>query len=110
MINIVAILEVKDAEAFQEFEQQAMSILNSHGGMLLSAFEADSARSTRSENIEVHYIRFPSIENYDAYRNDQALKELAEMRSIAIQSTEVYVSNGLKTYVETDISNQSLGA
>ena len=75
MISIVVILEAKDPEAFAEFELQAISILDSHSGMQLSAFEADSTISSYAKIIEVHYIQFLSVENYNAYGADPALKE-----------------------------------
>ena len=100
MIDILVVLEVKNAEAFKKFETRAISILNSHKGTLLLAFEADAPISDCPENTELHYIQFPTIDNYNAYRADPALRELADLRSEAIESTKVYVSRQLKNYGE----------
>lgn len=98
MINIVAILEVKDWEAFGEFEARAIPIMRSHGGKLLSAFESETSGATDAENIEVHYLQFPTLDSFHAYRNDPALNALSELRSKAIASTNLYVSRKEKSY------------
>lgn len=90
MINIVVILEVSNQKAFDEFESKAISILRSHDGELVTAFEA--------EENEIHVIQFPTMNNFTSYKNDPALKQLTELRSKAIQSTKVYVSEKLKEY------------
>ena len=100
MIYVVAILKVKNVAAFNEFESQAIQILKSHGGVLVSAFEADPSDVSSSDNIEVHYIQFPTIESYNSYRADPALEQLADLRSNAIHSTKLYVSERLKEYGE----------
>lgn len=98
MINIVAILHVKNWQAFNEFEGQAIAILRSYGGELLSAFESEYSDSADAEDIEVHCIQFPDAESFKRYRNDPKLAELADLRSQAIDSTKVYVSRKLKEY------------
>ena len=58
VINIIAILEVKNREEFNKFETQAIQIIRSHGGKLVAAFEPDTSFSSDSDGIEVHYIQF----------------------------------------------------
>lgn len=98
MINVIAVLEVRDKEAFAEFESRAMLVLRSHGGELISAFESDPNFSSSSANKEIHYLQFPSIEEFTNYRNDPELATLSELREKAISSTEIFVSDKLKDY------------
>lgn len=57
-----------------------------------------SPNASVTDNVEGHYIQFPSIESYDNYRADPALEKLADLRSSAIHSTKIYVSRRLKDY------------
>lgn len=98
MIKVVAVLAVKDSFAFDEFESMAVSIMRSHGGKLVAAFETKSDESTDCLFTEVHYLEFPNQESFDNYRNDPELLSLADLRSSAISSTQVYVSSKLKEY------------
>lgn len=97
MIKIVVILQVRDWEAFNEFEAQAIPIMKSHGGELLAAFESETSAAD-AENIEVHYLQFPTLDSFHAYRNDPTLNALSELRSKAIASTDLYVSRREKSY------------
>lgn len=98
MIHIVVILEIKDPMAFEEFESQAIPLLRSHGGELISAFEPDSDISSESSNKEVHYLQFPSINEFNNYRADPQLQALAGLREKGILSTQLFVSGKLKEY------------
>jgi uncharacterized protein (DUF1330 family) len=96
VINIIAILEVKNREEFNKFETQAIQIIRSHGGKLVAAFEPDTSSSSDSDGIEVHYIQFPDLDKYNSYRADPALAVLSQLRSRAIRSTQLYVSDKVK--------------
>lgn len=96
VINIIAILEVKNREEFNKFETQAIQIIRSHGGKLVAAFEPDTSSSSDSDGIEVHYIQFSDLDKYNSYRADPALAVLSQLRSRAIRSTQLYVSDKVK--------------
>jgi len=98
MINVIAVLEVNDNEALDEFKSRAMKILNSHRGKLLSAFETDPALSSTEKHTEIHYLQFPGREEFRSYRSDPALSDLANLRSRAIKSTQIFVSGNTKEY------------
>ena len=68
MINIVVIITVKNESDFVKFESQAIRILRLHGGELVAAFEPENTDASSIDDIEVHYIRFPAIENYNKAR------------------------------------------
>ena len=84
MINIVAILEVKNRQAFDEFESKAISILRSYNGELITAFEPE-----KHEKIEVHFIQFPTMSEFSNYKKAPELAALGELRLKAIQSTKI---------------------
>lgn len=98
MINIIAILEVKNREKFNKFETQAIKIMRSHSGKLVTAFEPDTLCSSDLDGIEVHYIQFPDLDKYNNYRADPALAALSQLRSSAIRNTQLYVSDKVKDY------------
>jgi len=98
MINIVAILEVNDSDAFEEFETQAIALLRKHNGVLNTAFEVKPSDSSSGAVEEVHCIEFPTTEDFDNYRADPALQALSELRAKAISHTKVYVSGKHKNY------------
>lgn len=98
MIQVVVLLEVIDAEAFQEFEKQAAKIMNDYKGKLLAAFEPDASESSSSSITEIHYLQFPSIEAYKQYRADPQHRTLSELRKKAISNTTIFVSGATKGY------------
>ena len=102
MIHIVVILEVKDREAFKQFEDTALAVMKEHGGKLISAFEPDPIESSPSNVEEVHILQFPSIEALRNYRVDSRLKERSWLRNKAISQTTVYVSGKMLSYGEKD--------
>ena len=93
MINIVAILKVKNRQAFDEFESKAISILRSYNGELITAFEPE-----KHEKVEVHFIQFPTMSEFSNYKKAPELEALGELRLKAIQSTKIYVSEKVKKY------------
>ena len=95
MISIVAVLGVSDAAAFEEFESQAIAILRSYGGKLVTAFEVEQSDSGVTE---VHCLEFPDDQTFESYRNDSKLLALGELRAKAIHSTQIYVSSKHKEY------------
>lgn len=93
MITVVALLTIRDAEAFEQFERQAATIMKAYGGRIDSAFRPatpDSAAAHPGE--EIHVLKFPDIEAFDRYRGDADLQALSTLRERGISHTTVYVS------------------
>ena len=60
MLTIVALLSIRDAEAFAQFERQAMTIMAAHGGNLETAFRPSSTDLKQTPRVdEVHVLKFP---------------------------------------------------
>ena len=98
MIHVIVLLEGKDADALQAFERQAVEIMKKYGGKLVVAFEPDASQSSSSNIAEVHYLQFPTIDEFRKYRTDPQHIELAELRKEAISNTTVFVSGRIKDY------------
>ena len=98
MIEIVAMMKVRDRALFHEFESEAAKIMQRYGGEIISAFEPSEELSKGRDFDEVHILRFPSEQAFADYRGDAALMELADLREQAIAETEVYVSGKRVNY------------
>lgn len=98
MIQIIALIEVKDRTAFQEFEAKAMKIMAKYEGRLLAAFEPNADESSPSSIGELHYLQFPSIEAFKKYRSDPLLTEMTELRQQAISNITIHVSGKFRYY------------
>ena len=92
MVQIIALLEIKDKASFKNFEEKAIKIMGKYKGKLLSAFEPNEIESSLPNIGEVHYLEFPNHEAFNNYRDDSELKELAELRNKGISKTTIIVS------------------
>ena len=100
MITIVALLTVRDADAFDQFERQAAVIMAAYGGRIDSAFRPAGMDSEAAQHVdEVHVLKFPDHEAFDRYKGDDRLRGLAALREKAISQSTVYVSD-----IEVDYS------
>ncbi len=95
MIYILVKLKVKNFDALDAFERQAVKIMEKHSGKMMFAFE--TAKDTTGGE-EIHVLEFPNEEAFIAYRKDDAHKALAELRESAIISTDIIISDNLKSY------------
>ena len=77
-------------EAFRDFETRAAAIMAKHGGAIERAIYVPPA-SDGDDPREVHIVSFPNAQAFAAYRADEALTALAELRNAAIAGTEVLV-------------------
>ena len=93
MITVLALLTVRDADAFDQFERQAAVIMKTYGGRIDSAFRPAVTDSEAAQHVdEIHVLKFPSIEAFDRYAGDEKLHALASLRERAISQSTVYVS------------------
>lgn len=69
---------------FRLFEDQAARIMARYGGEIVVAFRPEGG-----EPYEVHLVRFPDRERFEAYRQDPELLSLAGLRERAIARTEI---------------------
>lgn len=91
-IVIVAILTVRsDArDRFHAFERIAASVMARHGGSIERTVTVrDDASAERFR--EIHIVRFPDREAFDAYRADEELIAAAHLRDEAVIATELFI-------------------
>lgn len=101
MISIVALLTVRDADAFDQFERQAALIIKAYGGRIDSAFRPCVTASKAAQSVdEIHVLKFPDHEAFDRYAGDDKLLALAPFREKAISQSTVYVSASEVDYAE----------
>jgi len=98
MIEIIALLEVKDEASFKEFESKAINIMKKYNGKLVSAFRPNKEESTLSNIYEVHYLEFPDINAFNSYKSDPEHNELKVLRNNSISNTSVIVSGEKVVY------------
>lgn len=98
MIEIIALIKVKDNAAYFEYETEAVQIIKQYGGELLSAFEPDDKESSESNISEVHYLQFPDFNAFKKYQSDPGLIKLSELKEKAISNIRVIVSGKFKSY------------
>jgi len=96
VINILVKMDVKDFNAFDQFEKQASLIMGKYNGRIISAFETE--HNSDGSGQEVHVLEFPSEEAFGEYRKDTALADLANLREQAISGTSVELSLCIKQY------------
>jgi uncharacterized protein (DUF1330 family) len=91
-MTLVAIMTVrKDAiDKFRSFESKAAAVMARHGGAIERTVVA--SLPDRPEMFkEVHLVTFPDAAAFEAYRQDQALAEIAHLRTESVVATEVVV-------------------
>ena len=96
MLNILVKLEVKDFDALEEFETQAVRIMKEYKGSIVSAFE--TVRNPDGSGVEIHVLQFPSESLFASYRSDKSFEKLSSLRERAISRTEVSMSLKVKSY------------
>lgn len=87
--------------AFEAYERKAARILKRYGGAVAHAVRLAPASEPSGQPFEVHVVRFPSQEMFEAYRSDSELKSLAPEREAVITKTEIRVGHATPTYTAT---------
>lgn len=76
-----------DKAKFRAYERKAVAIMAKHGGRIEQAFfgRDEDAKVCK----EIHVVRFPSEDAFEAFRNDQALRDLAGERAECVLETHI---------------------
>lgn len=98
MFQIIALFKIKDKPSFVEFETEAIRILRSHGGNLISAFVPNKELSTLSDFDEVHILEFANRTEFENYKNDQELAGLLELKKAGTEKMDVIFSKSNVSY------------
>ena len=91
-------LRLGKEDAFREFETEAARIMERHGGRIERAIRPTGPVGRGPLPHEIHVVSFPSLEHFEAYREDGQLAELAPLRLSAIARTEVTIGEEVPPY------------
>ena len=81
----------REAE-FEAYERKVSRIMARYGGVIERAIRTSKTPDDRpDEPFEVHLLRFPSRDLYDAYRDDAERRALSGERAGIITNTDILV-------------------
>jgi len=84
---------------FEAYERKVSRIMARYGGTIECAIRTSGASGDRSDDpFEVHVLRFPSQDLYDAYRDDSERHSLSGERAGIIANTDFLVGTPGPTY------------
>jgi hypothetical protein len=98
-MTLVAILTVRRAALaeFRTFERHAAAVMARHGGRIERTVVVTP--DGPSEVVkEIHVVTFPSAAAFEAYRADERLREMVELREASVVHTEVLVGEAGPDY------------
>jgi antibiotic biosynthesis monooxygenase (ABM) superfamily enzyme len=88
----------REAE-FEAYERKVSRIMARYGGVIECAIRTSKAPDDRSdEPFEVHVLKFPSRDRYDAYRDDAERRSLSGERAGIITKTDILVGTAGPSY------------
>lgn len=77
---------------FEAYERKVARIMARYGGVIERAIRTSRASDDVSdEPFEVHVLKFPSRDRYDAYRDDAERRSLGDERTRLIARTDTLV-------------------
>jgi antibiotic biosynthesis monooxygenase (ABM) superfamily enzyme len=81
----------REAE-FEAYERKVSRIMARYGGLIERAIRTSRTSDDGSdEPFEVHVLKFPSRDRYDAYRDDTERRSLSGERADIIIDTDILV-------------------
>lgn len=84
---------------FEAYERKVSRVMARYGGIIERAIRTTRASNTSSdEPFEVHLLRFPTRELYDAYQDDPERRSLSGERGRIIIKTDAFVGTLGPTY------------
>jgi antibiotic biosynthesis monooxygenase (ABM) superfamily enzyme len=84
--------------AFREFKIEAARVMRGYGGRIDRVIRPIVPAGGAPLPHEIHIVSFPSMERFEAYREDRRLAELAPLRRSAIARTEVTIGEEGTSY------------
>lgn len=79
-----------DAE-FEAYERKVSRIMARYGGVIERAIRTSRASDRSDEPFEVHVLKFPSQDLYDAYTKDAERRSLSGERAGIITNSDILV-------------------
>jgi antibiotic biosynthesis monooxygenase (ABM) superfamily enzyme len=83
---------------FEAYERKVSRIMARYGGVIECAIRTLSASDRSDEPFEVHVLKFPSQDLYDAYQDDAERRSLSGERAGIVANTDILVGTPGPTY------------
>ena len=84
---------------FEAYERKVSRIMARYGGVIECAIRTSKASDDGSDQpFEVHVLKFPSRDRYDAYRDDAERRAPSGERAGIITNTDILVATPGPTY------------
>jgi len=84
---------------FEAYERKVSRIMARYGGVIERAIRTSKASEDGTdEPFEVHVLKFPSRDHYDAYRDDAERRSLTRERAGIVTNTDSFVGTPGPTY------------
>jgi antibiotic biosynthesis monooxygenase (ABM) superfamily enzyme len=84
---------------FEAYERKVARIMARYGGVIERAIRISTASDDRAgEPFEVHVLKFPSRDRYDAYRDDAERRSLGDERARLIAKSDSLVGTSGPAY------------
>lgn len=96
-MDLLIELHVKNFEVFESYERKASEVMAEYGGSIIGGYELE--RNADNSGIEVHVVSFASEKHFEAYKQDQVMASLANLREEAISKTIIKPILKTKLYV-----------
>jgi len=88
-LTVLLYLYDGQGEQFHQYEQGIKPILESYGGRFERVIKPTQVLGDIPLPDEVHWLSFPSEADFQQYRTDPGLAQLASVRSASVQKTIV---------------------
>jgi|SRR5580692_7146536 antibiotic biosynthesis monooxygenase (ABM) superfamily enzyme len=84
---------------FEAYERKVSRIMARYGGVIERAIRTSRMSDDGAdEPFEIHVLKFPSRDRYDAYRDDAERRSLSGERAGIITNTDILVGTPGPTY------------
>lgn len=84
---------------FEAYERKVSRIMARYGGVIERAIRTSRASDGRSdEPFEIHVLKFPNRDLYDAYRDDAERRSLTSERAGIITNSDIVVGTPGPSY------------
>jgi antibiotic biosynthesis monooxygenase (ABM) superfamily enzyme len=81
---------------FEAYERNVSRIMGRYGGVIERAIR--TSRASEDEPFEVHVLKFPNRDLYDAYRDDAERHSLSGERADIITRTDILAGTPAPTF------------
>ena len=83
---------------FRQFETEAARIMQKYGGCIERVIRPTVSVPSEPRPYEIHFVSFPSMERFEAYRKDESLAKPTPLRQSAIARTAIIIGEEREPY------------